>query len=178
MKSQGTDGLSRGDSTSGVMAGEEFLSHVPLNLGAFDRHPPFKTWLKDMLPGNDWIFLDEKGWYQQAFEDPKGKYVWAPPPCVADVCLEQLSEVRHIHPDASHVFVCPALMTIKWRKQLAKQSDSMCTVKEGAPIWPLNMLEPVVISLTAPLLPHNPVVDASEQMGGFSEKWFARSVPE
>ena len=39
MISQGTDGLSRGDLTSGVMAGDDFLSHIPLNQGAFERSP-------------------------------------------------------------------------------------------------------------------------------------------
>ncbi len=35
---QGTDGLSRGDLTAGVMAGEHFLKHVPLNKTDFQRH--------------------------------------------------------------------------------------------------------------------------------------------
>mmetsp|Transcript_11543 Transcript_11543/g.17724 ORF Transcript_11543/g.17724 Transcript_11543/m.17724 type:complete len:182 (+) Transcript_11543:3558-4103(+) len=73
MKNQGTDGLSRGDSTSGVMAGHDFLKHIPLNLNALERHPPLRSWLKDALPGNIWIFLDEDGWFKQAFDDPRGK---------------------------------------------------------------------------------------------------------
>jgi len=34
---QGTDGLSRGDLTSGVMAGEEFLKFIPLDESVFQR---------------------------------------------------------------------------------------------------------------------------------------------
>jgi len=82
---------------------------------------------------------------------------------VAHICLEQKCEIKHIHPESSHIFVCPAIMTINWRKQLAKQSDSMVLVKEGAPIWPTNMFkwptnmfEPVMLSLTGPLLSHSP----------------------
>mmetsp|Transcript_9223 Transcript_9223/g.14186 ORF Transcript_9223/g.14186 Transcript_9223/m.14186 type:complete len:178 (+) Transcript_9223:4078-4611(+) len=136
------------------MAGDEFLEHVPLNLNAFKGHLPLRSWMKDALPGRDWVFLDEEGWYGKAFEDSKGKYVWAPPPCVANVCLEQMCEVWHIHPHFSHLFLCPAIMMIDQRKQLTKHSDSMFVVKEGAPIWPTDMLEPMMISLTVPLLPH------------------------
>ncbi len=37
MQAQGTDGLSRGDLTNGVMNGADMLSFVPLHLLAFDR---------------------------------------------------------------------------------------------------------------------------------------------
>ena len=38
MIAQGTDGLSRGDLTSGVMAGQDFLRFIPLNETAFERN--------------------------------------------------------------------------------------------------------------------------------------------
>jgi len=103
MKNQGTDGLSRGDKTTGVMAGDDFLSHVPLNKGAFARHEPLKKWLMEALPGKGWEVLDEDGWFQKAYKNPGGKFIWAPAPCVAHICMEQMCEVRYIHPDLSHV---------------------------------------------------------------------------
>ena len=111
MIAQGTDGLSRGDLTSGVMAGDEFLSHIPLDQGALERSPALEKWLKLALP-NQWTWLETGAdWYKLPFDDPTGRYVWAPPPCLADVALEQLCEVKLIHPLTSHVFVCPVLFT-------------------------------------------------------------------
>ena len=46
MIEQGTDGISRGNLSEGVMAGEKMLNFIPLNLGAVERHPPLLTWLK------------------------------------------------------------------------------------------------------------------------------------
>jgi hypothetical protein len=37
MIAQGTDGLSRGELSSGVMAGEDFLKYLPLNETTFER---------------------------------------------------------------------------------------------------------------------------------------------
>jgi len=156
MKRQGGDGLSRGDLNSGVLQGDHYLSHIPLAENAFSRHPPLKSWLKDVLPGDDWIFLEEKDWYRQAYRDPRGKYVWLPAPCVADACLEQVCEVKHIHPDSIHIFICPSIMTYNWRKQLQKLSNIQTKVKQGSPIWPIDMLEPVTISLISPLLSDRP----------------------
>jgi hypothetical protein len=36
---QGTDGLSRGDFSAGVMAGQQMLQFVPLHLSAGERSP-------------------------------------------------------------------------------------------------------------------------------------------
>lgn len=153
-KNQGMDGLSRGDKTAGAMAGDDFLSHVPLNETALERCPSLKTWLESVLPGDDWMLLDKEGWCRDVCDDPDGKLLWAPASCVAHICLEQMCEVRHMHPNSSHVFICPAIMTVEWRKQLRKQNDCMITVKEGAPVWPSEMFEPLVLSLTSPLLNH------------------------
>lgn len=152
MISQGTDGLSRGDLTSGVMAGDEFLSHIPLNRGAFERSACLKEWLELALP-KQWVWLETGAdWYQQPFNDPLGRYVWAPPPCLADVALEQLCEVKLIHPLTSHVFVCPVLFTGRWRRQLLKAADVEFGVPVGAAVWKESCHENLVIGLMCPLL--------------------------
>ena len=64
MIAQGTDGLSRGDLTSGVMAGDSFLSHIPLDLEAFARSPALEEWLASGLP-REWQWLRTgEDWYR------------------------------------------------------------------------------------------------------------------
>jgi hypothetical protein len=156
MISQGTDGLSRGDLTSGVMAGDDFLSHIPLDKGAFDRSAGLKEWLKASLP-KQWTWLKTGAdWYQLPFTDPLGRYVWDPPPCLADVALEQLCEVKLIHPLTSHVFVCPVLFTGRWRKQFMKAADVEFGVPVGSPVWIDSCHENLVIGLMCPLLNRSP----------------------
>ena len=118
MIAQGTDSLSRGDLTSGVMRGEAFLSFIPLNLPAFQRSDVMRPWLMDALEQKDWVALNSTGWFDEAFSNVEGRFIWSPAPCVAEVALEQLCEVKHIHPGTSHIFVCPSLMTSRRRKQL------------------------------------------------------------
>jgi hypothetical protein len=43
---QGSDRLSRGDFSSGVMSGQHFLKHLTLDEGAFDRQNELKSKLK------------------------------------------------------------------------------------------------------------------------------------
>jgi hypothetical protein len=52
MISQGTDGLSRGDLTSGVMAGDDFLSHIPLDKGHLRDLQSLKNGLKSRYPNS------------------------------------------------------------------------------------------------------------------------------
>ena len=156
MIAQGTDGLLRGDLTSGVMAGDVFLSHIPLDQGAFERSLALKDWLKTSLP-KQWTWLRTgSDWYNLPFDDPLGRYVWAPPPCLADVALEQLCEVKLIHPLTSHVFVCPVLFTGRWRKQFLKAADVEFGVPVGSLVWKESCHENLDIGLMCPPLHHSP----------------------
>ncbi len=47
MISQGTDGLSQGNLTEGVLAGILMLCFVPLHLSAMDRQPKLLSWICD-----------------------------------------------------------------------------------------------------------------------------------
>ena len=49
MMSQGTDGISRGNMSEGVLDGEDMLSFIPLNEGAVERHDELLTWIKSWL---------------------------------------------------------------------------------------------------------------------------------
>jgi hypothetical protein len=175
MIAQGTDGLSRGDLTSGVMAGDSFLSHIPLSLGAFARSEPLRKWLEDALPRN-WNWLDTGAdWFDKPFNDPKGRYVWNPPPALADVALEQLCEAKHVHPLSSHVFVCPVLLTGRWRRQCLKAADVSFVAVVGSDVWPAECHENVFIGLMCPLLDSSPwaIKRSGEGVDKFRRKMFA-----
>ena len=179
MIEQGTDGLSRGDFNSGVMAGKDFLAMIPLNRGALDLVPNLEHWIKNCFPGRyQWEVLSPPGWFSRGHED--GHFVWCPPPAVADVALEQMCESVLCRPWNAHVFICPAHMTYKWRKQLRKVSDLVFTVPVGGSLWPRRLHEPLVIGLTFPLLAYSPwrVKRSKRLVGGqcilpkvWSEDW-------
>jgi hypothetical protein len=117
MIEQGTDGLSRGDLFNGILAGKQFLDYVPLDRRALELLPDLEKWLKDTFPTKaGWNVLDKEGWFERGFQD--GNHIWAPPPGVADAVLDNMCESVLTRPWNSHLFVCPALLTAKWRKQL------------------------------------------------------------
>jgi hypothetical protein len=82
MINQGTDSLSRGDLTNGVMQGDVFLKHIPLNEALGERHDLFLPWLKEALPGEEWRQLEPQDWFDKAFEEEQGKFIWTPPPAI------------------------------------------------------------------------------------------------
>ena len=156
MIAQGTDSVSRGDLCSGVMAGDPFLHHIPLSQDAWSRAPSLMNWLKESLPGSGWKFLIPQEWYTIPFEDPTGRYVWCPPPAIAHKAVELMCEVHHIHPFSSHVFICPTLMTLRWRKTLMKCSDFVITIPAGCSLWSIKMHEPLTIAFVSPLCNRSP----------------------
>jgi hypothetical protein len=153
MIAQGTDGLSRGDLGSGVMAGASMLDYVPINKSALERQPELTTWLKDLLPGS-WRFLEPDGWFDDCFS--KGNFIWSPPPAAADAALDQLCESFHCRPDNGHIFVCPSLMTSRWRKKLGKVSDIIFHVPVGCRYWKKEQYESLMIGIVCPLLTRRP----------------------
>jgi hypothetical protein len=155
MISQGTDGLSRGDLSNGVLGGEHMLKHVPLNETVLDRCFEAVEWLQSSVVGGDWRVLEFDDWFDRV-HTTDGSFFWFPPPAVADVAVEQLCESKHIRPWNTHVFACPALMTARWRKQLMKVADVVFVVPVGCDVWPSNMHEPLVVGLICPLLSSSP----------------------
>ena len=175
MIAHGTDGLSRGDTSSGVMGGKEFLSLLPLNESALDRQPSVK---RDVLswtahPGN-WKVATTEDWFGSVFDDPNGSWIWSSPPCLARVAIDQLCEVKHMFPASKHIFVCPALMTGYWRKSLGKISDAMFTLRSGSVIWKKEMLEPLTIAFVCPLLHRAPW---RVRRMGFVDEWQSKLRP-
>lgn len=159
MIAQGTDGLSRGDFTSGVMAGEDFLKYIPLNESALSRqHGLEATLLSWLSKSGKWRVATPKDWFTSTRVEFQVGWIWAPPPCLARVALDELCEVKHMFPKSKHVFVCPALMTGLWRKDLGKLADVVFSVSAGHPswLWRDTQFEPLTIAFVCPLLDSYP----------------------
>ena len=108
MISQGTDDVSRGELTSGVMRGGATLSFIPLHLSAIERCRNLFNWIQTWL-GQDAILLSPEDWFEAGqdisgwsisetgIEYPKikvGKWVWAPPPGAGAVAVDLLRLAR------------------------------------------------------------------------------------
>jgi hypothetical protein len=171
---QGTDGLSRGNYSSGFMAGESMLSFVPLHLGALDRSPFLLPWLRSWLPSTTPIHpLSPEEWFTRGHGILGGEYdsggqwhptptgestfLWTPAPAAAGVAVEELALSRLKRTHNLHVFLCPRLFTHHWRKQLFKVADIVLELPPGSRTeWTADMHEPLLLGLTLPLISSPP----------------------
>ena len=172
MIAQGSDGLSRGNLTEGVMRGADMKGFIPINKTAFERSPGLRKWLDEWTQG-ECTFLDTTGWYtkgQELVEDAwefnsdgrrlpvtqPGTFVWSPPPVAGGIAMEELRRSRHKSEKSTHVVVIPRLFTTEWRKQLHKAADLVVTLPAGHPAWPIEMHEPLTIAILFPFISHRP----------------------
>jgi hypothetical protein len=65
MQAQGTDGISRGDKSMGVMQGVPMEELCPLHQSAFERSPTLKTWLTTATAPLNPTFLEPEDWFLQ-----------------------------------------------------------------------------------------------------------------
>jgi hypothetical protein len=163
---QGTDGLSRGDFSMGVLSGTEMSSLVPLHLTAVERAPPLVQWLRIWIPDSDITPLSPADWFEGEghglqggaynhegmwlpLESTSEWFLWTPPPAAAATALSELGVSRHKRPHLNHVFVCPRLLTQMWRKKLHKIADLVIEIPAGCrSFWPKYTHEPLLIGLT------------------------------
>jgi len=155
MQYQGTDDLSRGQLSSGVLGGGDMLTYIPLHLTAVERSPAVKTWVESWLPGSTTaLWMTPFQWY--CGRGYPGSCVWAPPPGAADAALEQLAASIHKRPLGSHIVLLPRLWTSRWRRLLGKICDVVFTVPLGTLFWPDTHYEPLIVGIYFPLLPFSP----------------------
>ena len=155
MIEQGTDGLSRGDLMTGVMAGSDMLLYVPLNKTVEERQSGVVDWITNKATTlSFWKTLSAQDWFDQAFE--QGNFVWIPPPAIADVAVDQLCEARHVRTHSAHVFICPALMSNRWRKKLGKVADFVLYIPVGCELWSKSQHEPLIVAFLCPFLSRKP----------------------
>ena len=110
MIAQGSDGLSRGNVSEGVMRGATMDFFILLNKSALDRSEALKDWLQtwatydlEFLKPRDWFLRDhdivegERDVNVDGFDWPtyhKGTLVWSPPPAAAEAALEEVRKAR------------------------------------------------------------------------------------
>ena len=102
---QGSDGLSRGDFSSGVMGGQDFLKFIPLNKTAFDRKTKLKAWLlnKKNLGRKLWKLAEPDHWFFEVLQDPLDWWIWFPAPAITKIADEQMCKAKLLLPKSSHV---------------------------------------------------------------------------
>jgi hypothetical protein len=118
MITQGTDGLSRGLTSQGVMTGLPSLEFVSLHCNALERQGhTLLDWALSLFSGADQpIILKPEDWFIQWHK--YSTCIWASPPTVADVALEQMAFSIHKSPKHIHLILIPCLLASRWRKFL------------------------------------------------------------
>jgi len=170
MKSQGTDGISRGEMKEGVSVGEYMLKFCPWGKNAFERSTHLKEWISNTF-GDRIEFLEPKDWYgrghdhHKKFKDDRGfwrintkpgTFVWAPPPAAAETAMEELRKARLKRQKSTHIVLIPRLMTTLWLKQLIKTADLIVYLPNKFDFWEHDMHEPLVLAFCFPFLKHRP----------------------
>jgi hypothetical protein len=114
MIAQGTDGLSRGSTYQGVMAGTPFLKYVSLHQDALSRQgPTLEDWVLSWFSGTSSpLFLSQEDWFTRG--QKHSSCIWTPPPAAADVALEQMACSIHKRPKHIHLILIPRLFTSRW----------------------------------------------------------------
>jgi hypothetical protein len=170
MIAQGTDGISRGELNQGIASGMSMLSFIPLHLGALERESGLKSWIQSWLGSQaeflspiDWFtrghlqdggHMDSHGFWRHKIRS--GHLVWAPPPAAANVALEELRKSLIKRQTATHVFICPWLLTPEWRKQLHKVADIVLYLPAGSGSWSTTQYEPLTLAIVFPYLTSRP----------------------
>ena len=73
MIAQGSDGLSRGNISEGVMQGTPMESFIPLNEGGIHRSPQLIEWLKSWVL-EELEFLTPKDWFLRGHDIVEGEF--------------------------------------------------------------------------------------------------------
>ena len=92
------------------MAVDKFLRSLPLNQTAFELQKNLRNKVEEWLVDDDWEFTVTEDWFHKVFTKPKGSWIWCNPPALGKIAVELLCEVKHMHPESTHIFLCPMLM--------------------------------------------------------------------
>ena len=170
MIAQGTDGISRGNIMEGVLAGHSMMSFIPIGKSAIDRSPKLLGWIREWSRESNLEPLTPKQWLWEGHGLSTYPWIntdgmsfpvrdkrittilWAPPPSIAEIAVEELRKSRHKRPDICHVFVCSKLMTPKWRKFVLRTCCFAFYVDANEDHWPKEMYESLFVAVYMPYL--------------------------
>ena len=170
---QGSDGLSRGNLTEGVMAGQQITDFIPIHKNALERSDMLAGWLKSWgeAKGEKLEFLEPEDWFVRGhdivgystnidgLDEPihkSGFFVWTPPPGAAEVALEEMRRARQKRTRSHFIFVCPRLLEPYWRGHVHKSADFVFEIPAGTSFWPEDMHEPLILAIYLPFLHREP----------------------
>jgi hypothetical protein len=135
MQGEGADGSSRGDHATGVMRGDHILEYVQLHKSSLELEPNLKGWFKSHWDQARGLlkFMQPNDWFKHG--NPGRQMLWAPPPAAAEAASEQMARMIHKYPYTCHLFVCPRLMTARWRRRVGRLADFKFKIAAGCVVW-------------------------------------------
>lgn len=149
------------------------MSFIPLHQSALERHVDLLTWIRSWC-GNNFIHpLSTEDWFDRGHDVIGGRnntdgmwipkfgarrmlHLWAPPPALALLAIEELRKARHKRQLATHIFVCPRLLTVRWRRLLNKAGDVVLEIPASWEFWPATMFEPLILCIVLPFSTRSP----------------------
>ena len=81
-------------------------------------------------------------------------YLSTPPPCTADVSVEQLRIARTKRKKSCHLFVVPRSITPSWLKH--KVTGIVFNIAPVHPFWNADRHEPLIVAFCFPFLSYRP----------------------
>ena len=178
MIAQGTDGLSRGDISEGVMRGASMLEFVPLHLNCLERSEGLEWWIRSWLSpyaasvGLPLHVLRELDWFNLAQDITGGStnddgvwipnykpavYVWVPAPSAGQIAVEQLRQARLKRVLSTHVVVIPRIFPSLWKKQLHRSADLVVELPFVPGFWTKETQhEPLTVAFYFPYIHRKP----------------------
>lgn len=145
---------------------------VPIHKTTLERSSTLDNWIRSWT-GSGIEFLTPMQWFIRGHDHlvnefeinldgvklPKKKsgcFVWTPPPCLAEVALEELLKARHKRTSSHHLFIVPRLVKPHYLKHLHKAANLIVSLPVGHPAWPISMHEPLTIAFVFPFISHRP----------------------
>ena len=192
MKATGVDGLSMGDYTEGMMAGDNPMSFLPFHLGADTRSQGrvgkwVRSWWRtcDQVPSLkrewDWRGLPLEEVNQNNMFELKNMKVarlWMLPPAAMEVAMELFWEDKLAPPQGLHIFVVPCLMTHLWRRNLGKFADMLFTVQWGSLFGEGPQFEPPMVAIVFPLAHISSYTGPWAVKGTYMGSFYERALKE
>jgi hypothetical protein len=145
----------QGDHSTRVMGGGHILDYVPLHKLALELEPKLQGWLEsnwDQAQGPLW-FLQPNDWFQHG--SPGKQLLWAPPLAAAEAASKEMAWMIHKY-NSCHLFVCPCLMTARWRRHVGWLADFKFKLGAGSDILTKAWHGPLLIYVCLPLSTHSP----------------------